>query len=102
MTARDQVKQAPAKPQLIKASLPEALREAGLPDALGDSAITGAVISLGHQLGLGVVAEGVETKAQMDFLRDKGCNEVQGYFIGRPMSAADAEAMLRAQAASPT
>jgi diguanylate cyclase (GGDEF)-like protein len=74
----------------------------GLPDALGDSAITGAVISLGHQLGLGVVAEGVETKAQMDFLRDKGCNEVQGYFIGRPMSAADAEAMLRAQAASPT
>jgi EAL domain-containing protein (putative c-di-GMP-specific phosphodiesterase class I) len=73
----------------------------GLPDALGDSAITGAVISLGHQLGLGVVAEGVETKAQMDFLRDKGCNEVQGYFIGRPMSAADAEAMMASPPGNP-
>jgi diguanylate cyclase (GGDEF)-like protein/PAS domain S-box-containing protein len=67
----------------------------GLPEALGDSAITGAVISLGHQLGLGVTAEGVETAAQMTFLRENGCDDVQGYLIGRPMSAAALEAMLK-------
>ena len=66
----------------------------GLPDAIGDSAITGAVISLGHQLGLSVIAEGVETAAQMNFLRDKGCDAVQGYFVGRPMPAAVVEARL--------
>jgi diguanylate cyclase (GGDEF)-like protein/PAS domain S-box-containing protein len=66
----------------------------GLPGALGDGAITGAVISLGHQLGLSVIAEGVETAAQMDFLRDKGCDAVQGYFVGRPMPAAAVEARL--------
>jgi diguanylate cyclase (GGDEF)-like protein/PAS domain S-box-containing protein len=66
----------------------------GLPNALGDSAITGAVISLGHQLGLSVIAEGVETVAQMDFLRDKGCDAVQGYFLGRPVPAAVVEARL--------
>jgi diguanylate cyclase (GGDEF)-like protein len=69
----------------------------GLPEALGDSAITGAVISLGHQLGLGVTAEGVETAAQMTFLRENGCDDVQGYLIGRPMSAAALEAMLRTE-----
>jgi EAL domain-containing protein (putative c-di-GMP-specific phosphodiesterase class I) len=62
---------------------------------LGDSAITGAVISLGHQLGLSVIAEGVETVAQMDFLRDRGCDAVQGYFLGRPMPAAAIEERLR-------
>jgi diguanylate cyclase (GGDEF)-like protein/PAS domain S-box-containing protein len=67
----------------------------GLPEALGDSAITGAVISLGHQLGLSVIAEGVETVAQMDFLRERGCDAVQGYFLGRPMPAAAIEERLR-------
>lgn len=66
----------------------------GLPDARGDSAITGAVVSLGHQLGLSVIAEGVETAQQMDLLRDMGCDAVQGYFVGRPMPAAAVEAML--------
>ncbi len=66
----------------------------GLPEALGDSAITGAVISLGHQLGLSVIAEGVETVAQMDFLRERGCDAVQGYFLGRPMPAAAIEELL--------
>jgi diguanylate cyclase (GGDEF)-like protein/PAS domain S-box-containing protein len=66
----------------------------GVPGTVGDSAITGAVISLGHQLGLSVIAEGVETAAQMDFLREKGCDAVQGYFVGRPMPAAAVEARL--------
>lgn len=66
----------------------------GLPEARGDSAITGAVISLGHQLGLTVIAEGVETTAQMDFLRNKGCDAVQGYYVGRPMPAAVVEARI--------
>ena len=65
-----------------------------LPQSLHDSAITGAVISLGHQLGLAVMAEGVETAAQMTFLREKGCDDVQGYFISRPVSAAGIEARI--------
>jgi diguanylate cyclase (GGDEF)-like protein/PAS domain S-box-containing protein len=73
----------------------------GLPDARGDSAITGAVISLGHQLGLSVIAEGVEMATQMDFLRDKGCDAVQGYFVGRPMPAAVVEASLEMPHADP-
>ncbi len=66
----------------------------GLPAALGSSAITGAVISLGNQLGLNVIAEGVETAAQMEFLRDRGCDAVQGYLVGRPMTAQAVEARL--------
>jgi diguanylate cyclase (GGDEF)-like protein/PAS domain S-box-containing protein len=65
-----------------------------LPDSQGDSTITGAVISLGHQLGLSVIAEGVETATQMEFLREKHCDAVQGYFVGRPMPAAAVEARL--------
>jgi diguanylate cyclase (GGDEF)-like protein len=54
----------------------------------GDSAITAAVIALGHGLGLNVVGEGVETQAQLDFLRSRGCDGYQGYLLGRPMDAA--------------
>jgi diguanylate cyclase (GGDEF)-like protein/PAS domain S-box-containing protein len=60
----------------------------GLPDDRDDAAITKAVIALSHSLGMAVVAEGVETKAQLDFLRGLGCDEVQGYLTGRPMLAA--------------
>lgn len=61
----------------------------GLPDDHDDVAITQAVIAMAHSLGLGVVAEGVETEAQLRMLRQMGCDEVQGYLLGRPMSAAD-------------
>jgi diguanylate cyclase (GGDEF)-like protein len=44
-----------------------------------------SIIALGHSLGLMVVAEGVETRAQLDFLGRAGCDRVQGYAIGRPM-----------------
>jgi EAL domain-containing protein (putative c-di-GMP-specific phosphodiesterase class I) len=47
-------------------------------------AIIRSVIGLGHGLGVPVVAEGVETQAQLDALRAEGCDQVQGYFIARP------------------
>jgi EAL domain-containing protein (putative c-di-GMP-specific phosphodiesterase class I) len=50
----------------------------------GARAIVESSIQLGHRLGLKVVAEGIETEAQMDFVRDLGCEEVQGYLLGRP------------------
>jgi diguanylate cyclase (GGDEF)-like protein len=52
-----------------------------------DSAIVKAVIALGHGLGMKVVAEGVETQAQLDFLCAHGCDELQGYLLSWPISA---------------
>lgn len=52
-----------------------------------DRAIVSAIIGMAQNLGLQVVAEGVETQEQADFLREKGCDFAQGYFFGRPMSA---------------
>ena len=51
------------------------------------AAITRAVIALGHALDIEVVAEGVETREQLDFLIDEGCNYMQGYMLGRPLPA---------------
>ncbi|PKR59981.1 GGDEF domain-containing protein [Thalassospira lohafexi] len=55
-----------------------------------DAAITRAIVIMGHNLGLQVVAEGVETIEQMDFLRDSGCDEVQGFLIATPLPAHEA------------
>jgi diguanylate cyclase (GGDEF)-like protein len=54
-----------------------------------DAAIALAVITLGHSLGLNVIAEGVETQAQHDYLHRQGCDAYQGYLLGRPMPLAD-------------
>ncbi|MGO9447016.1 MAG: EAL domain-containing protein [Thiobacillaceae bacterium] len=56
-----------------------------LPGDVNDAAITAASISLGHSLGLEVVAEGVETKEQYDLLRTLGCDIVQGYYVSPPL-----------------
>ncbi|OOC51260.1 putative bifunctional diguanylate cyclase/phosphodiesterase [Thioalkalivibrio versutus] len=56
-----------------------------------DEAITRAIIGLGKTLKLRVLAEGVETEQQHAFLRDMGCDEVQGFLLGRPMPAAQLE-----------
>jgi EAL domain-containing protein (putative c-di-GMP-specific phosphodiesterase class I) len=55
----------------------------------GDRSLIHAIIAMGNTLGLKVIAEGVETELQLDFLRDAGCDEVQGFLFGKPMSAAD-------------
>lgn len=61
----------------------------------GDAVICSAIIAMAHRLGLEVVAEGVETAAQLAFLRREGCDTAQGYLLGRPMLAAEAESLLR-------
>jgi diguanylate cyclase (GGDEF)-like protein len=60
-----------------------------LPDNEEDTAICSAVIALGRNMKMCVVAEGVETAEQAQVLRELGCDEVQGYWISRPMPGAD-------------
>lgn len=67
-----------------------------------DAAIVRAIITLGHALGLKVVAEGVETLAHLEFLRQHGCDELQGYYFSRPIPALEMEALLCAGDASQT
>lgn len=59
----------------------------GIPNNQNDLAITSAVIALGHNLGLEVVAEGVETAEQLQYLTEHHCDLVQGYFLSRPLPA---------------
>ena len=65
-----------------------------LPASTNSAAIVGAILTLGHGLGLEVVAEGVETAEQMAFLRDHGCDEGQGYYFSRPVPLAEFKALL--------
>jgi diguanylate cyclase (GGDEF)-like protein len=64
-------------------------------DISGDSAIAQAVVSLGHSLGLRVVAEGVETAEQAAFLATRDCDEAQGYYYCAPVSAEEFARLLK-------
>ena len=68
---------------------------AGVTDS--SMAIVRAIASLGSSFGITTVAEGVETHAQMQSIRDEGCTDVQGYLISRPVSATDVMTLLNEQ-----
>ena len=65
-----------------------------IPTNADDMALTTAIIAMAHSLGMTVVAEGVETAAQEEFLRDAGCDELQGYRLGRPVPAREFRRLL--------
>ncbi len=64
-------------------------------DNLVDPVIVGAIISLAHKLGVRVIAEGVETLTQLRTLADLGCDSIQGFYVSRPVTAAEATAFAR-------
>ncbi|MDI1230316.1 MAG: EAL domain-containing protein [Methylobacter sp.] len=68
-----------------------------IPHLQDDMEITATIIAMGHILGFKVLAEGVETQEQLDFLRNKGCDAYQGYFTSKPVPAADFTQLLQAQ-----
>lgn len=60
-----------------------------------DAAIVHGIIRMGHDLGMEVVAEGIETKDQIDFFTDLGCDKMQGYFYSQPIRAGQYEVLIR-------
>jgi diguanylate cyclase (GGDEF)-like protein len=73
-----------------------------LHDDADDAAICAAIIAMSRQLGLNVVAEGVETKEQLKFLRRHKCDHIQGYLFSRPLSAEDFITFLERLSGSPS
>ena len=69
-----------------------------IPQDPDDVAITQAIIAMAHSLRLKVVAEGVETREQLDFLTEHGCHEFQGHYFRRPQPAEDFSKLLRENA----
>jgi diguanylate cyclase (GGDEF)-like protein/PAS domain S-box-containing protein len=65
-----------------------------IPHSQGDARLMAALIAMGHRLNVGIVAEGVETAEQAAFLVAHGCDEAQGYHLGRPVPEAAFEALL--------
>ncbi len=63
-------------------------------DGDGDTTVVDALLSIGHALGLSIVAEGVETQEQLDYVAAHGADRIQGFFLARPMPIADTERFL--------
>lgn len=61
------------------------------------AAIVVAIIAMADGMGMNVIAEGVETEGQLNFLKNRHCNEVQGYLLSKPLPSAQAEAFLSLQ-----
>jgi diguanylate cyclase (GGDEF)-like protein/PAS domain S-box-containing protein len=66
-----------------------------IPGNADDAAIATAIISMAKSLNLRVIAEGVESEAQVSFLRSRHCDEMQGYYLSKPMTAEEVEQKLR-------
>jgi EAL domain-containing protein (putative c-di-GMP-specific phosphodiesterase class I) len=64
-----------------------------------DAAICATIIAMAHALGLQVIAEGVETEGQLEYLRAQGCDQAQGYLISKPVAAAELELEFLARGA---
>lgn len=64
-----------------------------------DKAIVKAIISMAHSLGLITIAEGVETIGQLEYLREQGCNEIQGYYYSKPLSPEPFEIFVQGKSA---
>jgi len=69
----------------------------GIETAHGSSSICNAIVALAHGLGMKVIAEGVETKQQFEYLRSIGCEEIQGYLFAKPMPATNVREFLQRQ-----
>jgi EAL domain-containing protein (putative c-di-GMP-specific phosphodiesterase class I) len=62
-----------------------------------DRAIVTTIINMAKSLGIQTIAEGVETLEQLKFLRENGCNEIQGYYYSKPLTSSDFAAFVRSR-----
>jgi diguanylate cyclase (GGDEF)-like protein/PAS domain S-box-containing protein len=69
-----------------------------IPGDADDAAIASTIITMAHSLGLKVVAEGVETREQLNFMREHGCDSMQGYFLSKPLPVEQFESFLNSGA----
>ncbi len=70
----------------------------GEPDDITNQAIVCAVAALGQRLGIATMAEGVETKEQLDRIATDGCTDIQGYYISKPIAADKVDEYLQEKA----